>query len=99
VKRSQLFPEVPTFAEAGFPDGALVPWYGFMVPHNTPPAIVKLINTEINEALKSADVRDKLFKGGGEPAAPATLEELDRLLKSDTTKYVELIKRANITVE
>lgn len=99
VKRSVLFPDVPTFAEAGFPDGALVPWYGFMLPRGTPAAIVKQINTEINETLKSPEVRERLLKAGGEIPAPMTLEELDRLIKSDTLKYAELIKRANITVD
>ena len=99
VKRSPLFPDVPTFAEAGFPGGALVPWYGFMVPRATPAAIVRQINAEINDALKSPEVRERLLKAGGDIPAPMGLDELDRLLKSDTVKYVDLIKRANITVD
>lgn len=99
VRRSLLFPDVPTFAEAGFADGAVVPWYGFMVPRATPAAIIKLINAEINEALRSPEVRDRLQKAGGEVPAPMTPEELDRLMKADTVKYTDLIKRANITVE
>ncbi len=99
VKRSPLFPDVPTFAEAGYPEGAIVPWYGFMVPRGTPAAIVKQINVEINEALKSPEVRERLLKAGGDVPAPMSVEELDRMLKSDIVKYVDLIKRAKITVE
>ncbi len=99
VKRSPLFPDVPTFSEAGFPEGALVPWYGFMLPRGTPPALIKLIHAEINEALKSPEVRERLQKAGGEVPAGMSLEELDSLIKSDTVKYTDLIKRANITVE
>lgn len=99
VKRSALFPDVPTFAEAGYPDGAVVPWYGFAVPRATPPAILRLINAEINEALKSPEVRERLTKAGGEVPAPMSLEDMDRLIRADTIKYADLIKRANITAE
>jgi tripartite-type tricarboxylate transporter receptor subunit TctC len=99
VKRSALFPDVPTFAEAGYPDGAVVPWYGFVVPRATPVAIMKLVNAEINEALKSPEVRERLTKAGGEVPAAMSLEDMDRLIKSDTVKYADLIKRANITAE
>ena len=99
VKRSPLFPDVPTFAEAGYPEGALVPWYGFMVPRATPAAVARQINEAINEAIQSADVRDRLLKAGAEIVEPMNLDALDRLLKSDIVKYVDLIKRANITVD
>ena len=99
VKRSTLFPDVPTFAEAGYPEGAVVPWYGFVVPRATPPAIIRLINAEINEALKTPEVRERLQKAGGEVPAPMSPEDMDRLIKADTIKYADLIKRANITAE
>lgn len=96
--RSPLLPEVPTFAEAGFREAALVPWYGFVVPRATPAAIVKQINDEINEALKSPELRERLLKLGGEAARPMTPAVIDLLIKSDSEKYSALIKRSNITV-
>ena len=75
MKRSPLFPDVPTFAEAGFPDGALVPWYGLMLPRATPLAIIQ----QIDEALKSPEVRERLQKAGGELPAPMSLEELQQV--------------------
>jgi len=100
AKRSSLLPDVPTFAEAGFPQGAvIVPWYGFMVLRKTPPAVIKQINAEISESLKSADVQEKLLSLGGELSGPMTTEEIDRLIKADTANYASLIKSANITVE
>jgi len=97
--RSPLLPEVPTFAEAGYPEGTVVPWYGFVVPRATPPAIVRRINEEINEALKSPEVRERILKMGGEVARPMTPADVDLLIKSDTEKYSALIRRGNITAE
>lgn len=100
AKRSSLLPDVPTFAEAGFPQGAvIVPWYGFLVPRKTPPAVIKQINAEIGESLTTPDVRERLLALGGELAVPMTVEQIDRLIKSDTENYAALIKSANITVE
>ena len=99
ASRSPLFPDVPTFAEAGFPDAALVPWYVFVVPRATPTAIVRQINAEINEVLKMPEVRERLIKIGGEVARPMSPAEIDQLIKADYDKFSTLIKRGNITVD
>jgi len=99
ASRSPLVPNVPTFAESGFPDGALVPWYVFVVPRVTPAAIVNRINHEINEALTSPEVREHLLKAGGEIAKPMAPAEVDGLIKADFTRFQALIKRGNITAE
>ena len=96
--RSTLFPDVPTVGEAGFPAAAIVPWYGFVVPRGTPAAIVKQINAEINEVLKSPDVQARILKLGGEVERSMTPDAVDELIKSDLQKYSALIKRSNIKV-
>ena len=97
--RSPLYPEVPTFAEAGFPEAVLVSWYVFVAPRATPPAIVRQINAEINEVLKLPEVRERLLKLGGEVARPMAPAEIDQLIKADYEKFSVLIKRGNITVD
>jgi tripartite-type tricarboxylate transporter receptor subunit TctC len=97
--RSPLLPEVPTFAEGGYAEGALVPWYGFVVPRATPAAIVKQINAAMNEALKSPELRERLAKLGGDAGKPMTPAEVDALIKSDADKYARLVKRGNIAPE
>ena len=98
-RRSTLFPNVPTIAEAGYPEGAIIPWYGFVVPRATPPAEIKAINTAINEVLATPDVRERLEKLGMEIPPLMTSEVMDRTIKSDAVRYADLIKSANIKVD
>ena len=94
-----MFPNVPTIAEAGYPEGAIIPWYGFVVPRATPPSDIKAINTAINEVLATPDVRERLEKLGMEIPPLMTSEVMDRTIKSDAVRYADLIKSANIKVD
>ncbi len=58
--RSSELPNVPSMAEAGYPEVNIGLWSGFFVSVNTPPAIVKKLDTELRRALADAGVRDKL---------------------------------------
>ncbi|HXM80866.1 MAG TPA: tripartite tricarboxylate transporter substrate-binding protein, partial [Burkholderiales bacterium] len=65
--RIAALPNVPTIAEAGFAGGEFNFWVGLLAPAKTPRDIVAKLNAEINRALHSADMRDRLEKLGGEP--------------------------------
>lgn len=97
--RSPLIPDVPTFAEEGFAEGAIVPWYGFVLPRATPERIVRQINVEISDVLKSPEVRARLQKLGGDAGHPMTPGEMDQLIKADSSQYSALVKRGNIKPE
>ena len=90
-ERSPLLPDVPTVAEAGFPASNLVPWYGFAVPKDTPPAVVERIAAGFAEALADPGVRRLLLTQGLEPAAPMTAAEIAAVIASDTERYARLI--------
>ena len=49
-KRSPTLPDVPTMAEAGYPNVELVVWHGIVAPLGTPPALVKKLNEEFTKA-------------------------------------------------
>ena len=59
-KRVADLPDVPTIAEAGFPEATYVPWYGIYVQAGTPDAIVEKINDGINKALQNPEVQRQL---------------------------------------
>ena len=59
--RSPLLPDVPTFPEAGVPQVTVGQWAGVFGPPKMPRDVVKRLNTEVNGALKRADVLEKLF--------------------------------------
>jgi len=84
---------VPTFAQAGVKGYELISWQGLLAPAATPPEIVGLLNTEIVQVLRSAEVRDVLSPQGYEIVAttPAVLE---MELKKGTEKWLQLIKQS-----
>jgi tripartite-type tricarboxylate transporter receptor subunit TctC len=90
-RRHAIAPEVPTIAEAGFPGYALVNWYGIMVPAGTPAAIITRLNSEINGALKTAAIAERLA-GVGLDVAPGTPAEFEALVKRDIAKYRRIIE-------
>ncbi len=61
-KRHPLFPQVPTMAEAGFPDVHVVAWNGFFAPAKTDPAIITRLNKEMNEVLGKPETIETLQK-------------------------------------
>ena len=81
AERSPVFPAVPTFREAGFPNLQVDVWYALLAPAGTPPDIVARLNAEVNSLLGQAETRDFLGKQGLVPAGgpPARLAELIRL--------------------
>jgi tripartite-type tricarboxylate transporter receptor subunit TctC len=97
-ERSALAPELPTIAESGLPGFEGVTWFAFVAPAATPPAIIARLNRELNKALASTDLREKLAAQGAEPA-PGTPEELAQLMGDDTIKWGKVIKAAGVKVE
>jgi tripartite-type tricarboxylate transporter receptor subunit TctC len=73
AKRIDALPDVPTIAEAGFPDGESTFWVAMLAPAKTPPEVVAKLNAEVMRALKSQDMVERLAKLGtvGMPMTPA----------------------------
>lgn len=64
--RFALAPDVPTFAELGYPQLTLSPWYGVFAPAGTPPEIVESLATEIERTMNTPDTRALMLKQGAE---------------------------------
>ena len=94
-KRVPDLPDVPTIAEAGYPEAAYVPWYGIYVPAATPDDIVGKINAAINKALENPDVQRQLAVADI-PGKPMPLDELASLMKADYGKLTAVVKAAGI---
>jgi tripartite-type tricarboxylate transporter receptor subunit TctC len=94
-------PQLPTISEAGADLGLrgfeASAWQGVVAPARTPPAIINKLNAEIARALADPGVKQKLYAAGVEPLK-STPEEFAAYIKSETTKWAEVISRANITV-
>ena len=93
--RMAAFPEVPTMAEAGFPQLEVRLWAGLFAPAGTPPAIAKRLEDEIVRALKSADVLQRFTTLTINPGG-ASGAELGPLMAVEIARWSEVVKKANI---
>ena len=91
-------PNVPTLEELGLKGYNLTQWQGLMAPKGTPKDIIDKLNTEVNKALKSPDVIERLDKGGNEIVG-TTPEAFATLIKADLELYTKLINDAGIKPE
>jgi tripartite-type tricarboxylate transporter receptor subunit TctC len=98
LKRYSLMPDMPTIAESGLPGFEALAWNGVLVPSGTPRPIIDRLNREMNTALKSPDVRQKLVDAGLDPVG-GTPEEFARLIRSESDKWAPIIKRTGATVD
>jgi tripartite-type tricarboxylate transporter receptor subunit TctC len=96
--RSDIFPDVPTFAEQGFADTVANQWAGTLAPAGTAPAVISKLSTAFNAALSDADVRRKLAQAGVTPS-PSTPEEFARYLKQEMARWGKLIRDKGIKGE
>jgi len=96
--RSQALPDVPTTAEAGYPDVAGDNWQGVVVPAGTPKEIVATVHREINKVIALSDVKDRLAVLGFEPVA-STPEEFAALAKREFASWAEVIRKSGIKAQ
>jgi tripartite-type tricarboxylate transporter receptor subunit TctC len=66
-RRIAALPQVPTIAEAGFPEGESIFWLALLAPARTPPEVLARLNAEVNRALQAAEMKERLAKLGTEP--------------------------------
>ena len=96
-RRSALAPEIPTVAES-VPGYEWSGWYGLVAPAKTAPAIVTRLNAGQNEAIKSADFKERLAGVGAEPIG-STPAEYGAHIKTQLDKMKLAIKLAGVRVE
>src|SRR6476659_8413361 len=92
AKRSNLLPDLPTLAESGVPGFDAALRYGLMAPAGTPPAVLARLNKELNAALATQEVKDRLATEGAEPM-PGTPEAYTADVATDEKKWGGLVKK------
>lgn len=88
--RHATAPEVPTFAESGFPEFALLNWYAILAPAGTPPAVVARLSREIGNAMRDPVVAERAAAAGLDPVT-GTPAELEALVRRDIERYRRII--------
>jgi tripartite-type tricarboxylate transporter receptor subunit TctC len=99
AKRSPALPDLPTVAEAAnLPGYEATSWFGILVPANTPPDLVKLINTEVVRAINSPAVRERYAAMGAEPVGNSP-EQFANFIKSEIAKWTRVVKASGAIVD
>jgi tripartite-type tricarboxylate transporter receptor subunit TctC len=90
-ERSLNFPAVPTFVELGYKELVVRDWWGMFVPVRTPPDLVQRLAQEVHTVLQRPQAKELLVRGGFRPAT-TTPAELAALMKSEYTRWAELVR-------
>lgn len=97
-QRLKAFPNVPTFAEAGFPDINLAGWGAMFLPAGTPPAVVAKYVQEVRKIVQMPDVQARIYAMGFEPVGN-TNTEFAQVLQSDMKLWSKIARESNIKLE
>ncbi len=98
AKRTSLLPDLPTLAESGVPGFEVALRYGLVAPAGTPPALIARLNKELNAALMTEDVKNRLATEGAE-SLPGTPEAYAADINQEEKKWGGLVKKLGLKVE
>ena len=97
-RRAPAVPDIPTIREAGLPDVAVDSWSGVLAPAATPKAVIDKLSAEIIKTANQKATADALAAQGALPM-PGTSADYAKLVQSETQRWTEVIKKANITLD
>lgn len=99
AQRIAAFPEVPTMAESGVPsmdyNGG---WVGLFAPGKTPRPIIERLSLEINKAMQTPEVREKMTSWDSAPMT-GTPDEFARFFQAEMEKFARIVKLANVPMQ
>jgi tripartite-type tricarboxylate transporter receptor subunit TctC len=96
-KRAAVVPNVPTYAEQGFPNFTAASWVGLFAPAKTDPQTLSTLNDAINATVKSENVRAKLIAFGFDPIA-GSQAEADTMFHSEIEKWGKMVQALNLSI-
>ena len=96
--RLAAFPDIPTFAEAGFKDYRMLYWFGMFAPAGTPAAIIDRVQQAIARAVAAPRVRE-VFEAAGVRPASSTPQAFAKLVSGEQAQWADIISRAKVKAE
>ena len=97
-KRATPLPNVSTAKESGFDNFVVDIWYGVLTAAGTPQPLINRLNSEINKALASPDMKERLLAAGIQPLGD-TPDQFAAFIRSETQRFAKVIKEAGIKPE
>jgi tripartite-type tricarboxylate transporter receptor subunit TctC len=99
AKRSPAAPDVPTVAEAsGIADFDISLWQGVFAPRATPKEVVARLNAEFNRIVTQPEIRERLRNEGAD-VVPLAVDQFAAFVKSESEKYLNIIKQSGVKPE
>ncbi|MDQ8727405.1 tripartite tricarboxylate transporter substrate binding protein [Bradyrhizobium sp. LHD-71] len=98
TKRNPNLPDVPTVVELGLPKYAMYSWTGLFAPAGTPAEVIDKINSTVRAGLEQDDVKDT-YQRSGATVWTSTPAELGDFVKSEMSKWADVVKAAGIAPE
>jgi len=99
AKRLEQMPDVPTMVESGYPDFVTSSWQGIFVPAGTPREIVDRLYAAVIPTMKTADVVERLAKGGVSVWTSASSAEFADFVASETRRWGKVARDSGATVD
>ena len=99
LKRSPLFPDVPTIDEAGLPGFEDITFLGLVAPAGTPREILARLHAEVAKAVRAPDLHKRFLELGVELTASASPDEFTAYIKAEVEKKARLAREAGIKIE
>lgn len=96
--RSPLLPDVPTMAEQGFPAVEVLNWQGLIGPKGMAPELVRRLNAVCNQALQTAEVKEKIISQGNELGG-GTPDQFAALIRAESPRWGKVVRDARIEPE
>jgi tripartite-type tricarboxylate transporter receptor subunit TctC len=96
--RTPYFPDVPAIAEAGYPGHEVGFWMGVFVPAGTPEDFVHILNKQVARIMALPDVKERMATIGFDPTL-STSEELTSHMKTETEKWLKVVRQAHIKID
>ena len=97
-QRHRLLPDIPSFAELGYPTMDVALWYGVVAPHGTPAPIVARLNAEIGKILNMPDIRKNLTDQGADIQVGSP-EDFAMFMRNESDRWGAVVKAAGIKPE
>ena len=97
-RRSPVFPDLPTIAEAGVPGYVTTAWGGLVAPAGTPKAIVTRLNAELNKALEVSALKERFAAIDAEPVG-GTIAAFAAFVKSESTKWGDVVRKSGAKLD
>jgi tripartite-type tricarboxylate transporter receptor subunit TctC len=92
----RAMPDMPTFAEQGYPQVNATNWYGVLVAAGTPKPVIARLNAELARILKIPEVADRLLQVQDAETIGSSPQEFEAFLAKETARWAKVVQAANI---